>query len=369
VEIFKSYASVYSKMGNYKNAYRFQSRHFTLNDSIMNQEMLNQIAEMETKYETEKMEKEMDLMRKQQELDAVEHDAEVNRQQLMTVFSVIAFILVAVIGVIIYNRYRLKQRALALLSVKNQQITDSINYARRIQEAILPSDEDIKKEWPESFVLYKPKAVVSGDFYWFSHHNGKSFIATVDCTGHGVPGAFMSMIGNTLLNEIIHEKQLSKPSEILKRLHLGVSSSLNQSKKETSSRDGMDLTFCTIDKAALKLQFAGANNPLYLVRDGKLEETKADTLSIGDDRFGDDYTNHEIQLKTGDCIYTFTDGYADQFGGPNNKKYYYRNFQELLIRNSSKSMDEQKSSLDSEIMSWMGERTQVDDILIVGFRI
>jgi len=191
----------------------------------------------------------------------------------------------------------------------------------------------------------------------------------VDCTGHGVPGAFMSLIGNTLLNEIVHEKEASNPADILKLLQAGVVSSLKQGDEEATSRDGMDIAFCTIDKVNMQLQYAGAHNPLYLVRDGELHETKGDKLFIGDDRFGSDFENHTIELKEGDCLYTFTDGYADQIGGPNDRKFYYQPFQELIVKNSGLPMEEQKTILDSVINRWMGEGAQIDDMLIVGLRV
>jgi serine phosphatase RsbU (regulator of sigma subunit)/CHASE3 domain sensor protein len=250
------------------------------------------------------------------------------------------------------------------------ELTDSIKYAKRIQESILPPETLIKKELPESFVLFKPKDIVSGDFYWMEKVNEKVYFAAVDCTGHGVPGAFMSIVGSNLLNQIV--KQESDPGEILNKLSKGIKDTLHQGIEEGSSKDGMDIAFCVYDKKTKILQYAGAYNPLYIVRDGQLTEIKADKFPIGGALLDNDsksYTSHSIQLYKGDAIYIFSDGYADQFGGEKGKKFMVKQFRQLLLSIQNMSMEEQKTYLNNTIEAWRGKHEQVDDILIIGMRV
>ena len=261
------------------------------------------------------------------------------------------------------------KKAYSEIEEKNKDITDSINYALRIQQAILPDLEEIKKILPESFVLFKPRDIVSGDFYWF-HQIGKYiFVAAADCTGHGVPGAFMSMIGISLLNEIIIEKQIHSPSMILDELRKGIIKSLKQ-KNETAQanvQDGMDIALCRIENDALKLEFAGANNPVFIVRNGKIIEFSPDKMPIG--TYVDTnkpFTNHTSELQKGDAIYLLSDGYADQFGGPKGKKFMYKQLQELFLSVSVLTPEEQKNKLISVFEGWRGNLEQVDDVCVIG---
>lgn len=250
------------------------------------------------------------------------------------------------------------------------EVTDSIKYAKRIQEAILPLETDVKKQLPDSFVLYKPKDIVSGDFYWMEKVGKKVFFAAVDCTGHGVPGAFMSIVGYNLLKQIVKEE--NNPGEILNKLSKGVKDTLHQGVEEGTSKDGMDIALCSYDSETYELQFAGAYNPLYLVRDGKLIEIKADKFPIGgalEDSDYRKYTSHNIQLKKDDTIYIFSDGYADQFGGTKGKKFMVKQFRQLILDIQNKSMEEQKRFLNDTIENWRGAHEQVDDILVIGVRI
>ena len=211
-------------------------------------------------------------------------------------------------------------------------IKDSINYAERIQRAMLPSDVTIQKNLPQSFILFKPRDVVSGDFYWFSHREGIDYIAAVDCTGHGVPGAFMSMVGSSLLNEIILTMHTKDPSEILSLLNKGVQDALKQ--RENQTRDGMDLALCAIDYKNRNVKYVGANRALWIIKNGatEVEEIKATKCAIGG--FTDEsqhYTTHKLQFVEGDTIYMSSDGYADQFGGTNGKKLMTKRFKEVLL--------------------------------------
>ncbi len=258
------------------------------------------------------------------------------------------------------------------IEVFYKQVTDSIRYAKRIQEAILPPDNYVKKLLPDSFVLYKPKDIVSGDFYWFDHLNGKAIFAAVDCTGHGVPGAFMSIVGHNLLKQIMSKHQYTQPSKILDELSKGVRDTLHQrSFEESTSKDGMDITLCSFDKENSELEYAGAFNPLYMVRDGEIFEIKGNKFSVGVHVSTEvqKFTNHKIKMKKGDVVYIFSDGYADQFGGPRGKKFMQNQFRNLLFDIHRKPMSEQKRILDSTIEHWRGNEDQVDDILVMGMRV
>jgi ligand-binding sensor domain-containing protein/serine phosphatase RsbU (regulator of sigma subunit) len=256
------------------------------------------------------------------------------------------------------------------LSVAFQDIKDSINYAKKIQDAILPLDEEIRKALPQSFVLFKPRDVVSGDFYWFNKKDDRIYIAAVDCTGHGVPGAFMSMIGNSLLNEIVSMKGTHDAAHVLKKLHEGVRKSLKQDRNSYESKDGMDLALAVIDTSSNTLQYAGAKRPLFVFRDGVFDEVKADKQSIGGLEMQEDYnfTNHIFNLKQGDTFYLFTDGYVDQFGGENGKKYSTKRLKETLASIQMLSLQEQGRVLDETIEGWKADTEQIDDILIIGLR-
>jgi serine phosphatase RsbU (regulator of sigma subunit) len=254
------------------------------------------------------------------------------------------------------------------LSIKNKNITDSINYAQRIQLALMPSQKVFKTIFPESFILYMPKDIVSGDFYWVNEIDDRVFFAVVDCTGHGVPGAFMSIIGFELFRRITTIEKVKKPSNILNNLNEDFAR-IFKDVEDITVRDGMDLAFCTIDKKRKVLEFAGAFNSIYIIRDNKIMEIKGNRFSIGLSDADDDnmeFVNHEISLEDDDVIYLFSDGYADQFGGPEGKKFKYRRFRHLLLTVHQLPMERQYDFLKQSIMEWKGELEQVDDILIMG---
>lgn len=257
-----------------------------------------------------------------------------------------------------------------IIEHKNKDITDSINYAKRIQEALLPALEGVEKGFTEAFVLFKPKDIVSGDFYWFASRGNKRFIAACDCTGHGVPGAFMSMIGNNLLNQIILENKVEQPGEILKQLNNGIKFAFNRGEESQNNRnDGMDIVLCVFDVETKKLEYAGAQRPLYYVRNGVLEEIKGTKNPIGGITPIDfAYKNNEIDTLPGDAIYMSSDGYADQFGGENGKKFMTKQFKELILKIKNLSLVEQKHALDNNIVSWMGHHEQIDDVLVIGVK-
>ncbi len=256
---------------------------------------------------------------------------------------------------------------------KHTEIMDSVNYAQRIQEAILPDKNEIKWHIPDSFILFQPRNIVSGDFYWFTHKNGKSIIAAVDCTGHGVPGAFMSMIGNTLLNQIVNEKGVTEPAHILDLLNEEVNTSLKQSHQDSQSRDGMDIAICSFyqkSSTEFDLEYAGANRPLYIFQNDCLIETKANKFPIGGLSYDFDkiYTNHSFSLHKDDCVYIASDGFADQFNALG-KKLKTKIFKEILQNIHHNPMEEQGAYLKTFINNWKENTEQTDDILVIGIKI
>lgn len=254
-----------------------------------------------------------------------------------------------------------------LLEHQNKEVTDSINYAQRIQKAILPSHRLIESYLPKSFVVYLPKDIVSGDFYWVEKKGNKVFFAVADCTGHGVPGAMMSVIGQNAINRVINEFAITKPSEILDKLTVLVEEAFSKSGSDV--RDGMDIALCSLDTATNKLEFAGANNPVYIYSNNELKEIKATKQPIGRFESKVNFVNHEVQLNSGDAVYLFSDGIADQFGGPDGKKYKYKRVKELLLQNNSKSHSEQKNNIITEFAAWKGKNEQIDDVCLIGIKI
>ncbi|MDO8999255.1 MAG: two-component regulator propeller domain-containing protein [Bacteroidota bacterium] len=257
---------------------------------------------------------------------------------------------------------------------KNIEITDSIKYAKNIQEALLPSLFETENAIGNCFILYMPKDIVSGDFFWFYQIENKQFIAAADCTGHGVPGAFMSIIGNTLLNQIVEQKKIHNPGDILLELHKGVKIALNQTNQDSERRDGMDIALCVIDLNTNVIEYSGANRPLWIYRKNKnfeLEVIKPNKFPIGGIEFETNraYTQHSVEVFEDDCIYLFSDGFADQFGGPRGKKFMIANMQQLLLKNIDFPMSVQKKNIKSTFDSWKHDLEQVDDVCVIGIRI
>ena len=267
-----------------------------------------------------------------------------------------------------------KQRDLAeeqrdQISRQKQEITDSILYAERIQQAVLPPADYCKSILPDHFILFKPRDIVSGDYYWMTQKNNKVIVVAADCTGHGVPGAFMSMLGVSFFNEIVNTMDDLQANLILNRLRYYVKKTLYQTRDDSQTKDGMDLALCIIDQDEQVLQYAGAYNPLYYIRDGELHQIKADRMPIGVHiKEKDTFTNHELKLQPGDVFYIFSDGYVDQFGGEKGRKFKTKPFKRLLTRISDQPMHIQKKELDRTIMDWKGDHDQVDDIIVIGFR-
>lgn len=271
---------------------------------------------------------------------------------------------------VVQQKEEIELQSLKIAELYNQ-VTDSIIYAKRIQEAILPAPSELERLLPEHFVLFKPKDIVSGDFYWMESLGEQVLLAAADCTGHGVPGAFMSIVSHNLLNGAVREQGLTEPAKILDDVNKRLSDTL-QTSAERTVRDGMDLAVVsfTASKDTNMIQYAGAYNSLYLIREGELIEFKSNKIPIGNyyENTEARYTNNEISLQKGDAVYIFSDGYADQFGGPKGKKLKYSAFKQMLIDFQNQSMAEQKAFLDNTIESWKGELEQVDDILVIGLQ-
>lgn len=322
--------------------------------------------------------------------------AKIEQQRLVLYLSVIFILLLAGLGYFIYRSYKIKKQANIALEQKNvliekqnieiteqrdiareqrdriaaqkKEIMDSIIYARRIQKAILPNIEIIRESLQHFFILFKPRDIVSGDFYWESRVNDEIIIIAADCTGHGVPGAFMSMLGVTFLNEIVNSRKITKPSEILELLREKVILSLNQ-QYDNPLRDGMDISVINYNFSNKQVSFAGANNPLFLIHDGELTEIRADKMPIALYEKMVSFSNKEVELKQGDCLYIFSDGFVDQFGGPKGKKFMKKRFKKLLIDNHKLPMEQQKELLDKTYEEWKGNGEQVDDVLVIGLKI
>lgn len=255
------------------------------------------------------------------------------------------------------------------LEIRDKNITDSLNYALRIQKALLPSEKYFSDHFSESFIYLQPKDIVSGDFYWIGEKGNKVFVVAADCTGHGVPGALMSMIGHEIIDKTINSDEIETPSKILAVLNKELESTFSTGKNiGTIIRDGMDIGLCVIDKKTNIMEYAGAFFPLYLIRDNSLTEIKGDKIIIGMNPDCLPYVDHKLQLLEEDFLYIFSDGYVDQFGGSENKKFMYRRFRYLLLKIHRFPVNAQKSILEETIKTWMGKNAQVDDIMVIGFR-
>jgi CheY-like chemotaxis protein/serine phosphatase RsbU (regulator of sigma subunit) len=341
----------------------------------------------------------LDLLKKEKELSELrkkESLAKERNTQIIILSLSAILILVSLSLFFIFKQLREKKRANRMLERSNQQIieekkkteeqrdiannqkkkiTDSIYYAKRIQSAVLPPLSSFEKIIPDHFIFYRPRDIVSGDFYWITEKEGIVILAAVDCTGHGVPGAFMSMLGVAYLNDIVNKTTFNRhirslhANEILNQLRENVINSLHQTGKTNETKDGMDIALCIIDFEHKSLQFSGAHNPVYLIRSGKLMQLEADKMPIGIYKTDDvPFSNHEITLEKDDLLYIFSDGYYDQFGGPRNMKMFSSNFRKLLLEVHQKPMSVQKQLIEEYYDNWKGNNEQVDDVLVIGFK-
>jgi serine phosphatase RsbU (regulator of sigma subunit) len=383
-EIARSMAFVYYKKGDYKNAFETYLDYENLDDSLLNKEKLKLVDELESKYESEKNAAEIAILNKDKLLRVAElekKEAEVNEEKMMRNVMFLVIGLVVIVLIVTYRGYRINKKNNALLSQqndeinlknmiieeKNKNITDSIAYAKRIQAAILPPESLLNEYLQNGFIFYEPKDIVAGDFYWLEKSSDKVLFAAADCTGHGVPGAMISVVCHNALNRAVREFELTDPSDVLDKVRELVIETFEKSEEEVS--DGMDIALCTLDRKNQELKYAGANNSLYIVRKEELIELKADKQPISQYIENKPFTLHSFQVEPGDTIYSFTDGFADQFGGDKGKKFKYKPFKELLISIQKETMDAQYEILKSTFHTWRGDLEQIDDVCILGVRV
>jgi len=395
----------YTKLGNYKKAMEFAGMFIALQDSIFMEDKTRAIQEMSARYETEKKQQQIEL----QESQLIAKDATIKQQKTFRNALIGGLAAVTLIIVVIANAYwqkrkdnkkiieqkekilktneelkhlneitaRQNKELKELIEITNRQkdeIVTSIQYAKRIQSAILTPETYITELLNENFIFYKPKEIVSGDFYYVKQVNHYIIIVSADCTGHGVPGAFMSMLGISYLNEIVQRREITQANQVLNELRKEIKHALRQTGKKEESRDGMDLALCVIDPKTNTMQYAGAQCPLYIVSNSNGEtefrEIKADPMPVGVHFLSDKpFTNQEIKLEIGDTFYISTDGFLDQIGGENNVRFGSKNFKKLLVDIHDQPMYEQKEILDRTLKEWMGEHAQRDDILVIGARV
>ena len=383
--LYKSLSQTYFDAGDMLFAYSYLNLSKTLKDSIFNEESNQRIVELETAYEFEQKDKEIQLLQK----DNAIKELEISNDRIIMTATILFALFVLILATMIYMRFMQNQKAKALLEEqneqirernleiqdqkkiiedKNQYITEGIQYAKTVQEAILKKKQ-FQKRFPDSFIYNRPKDIVSGDFFWHTQKGESDIVAAIDCTGHGVAGAFMTVIGNSILEQIVNEQDISSPGEILSRLDLKLMDMLRKSDGD-QSQHGLDIAICKVDKGQGTVVFAGAKRPLYYFKNGELEELKGSKNAIGDSYLENkSFEEHEISASDGHSFYLFSDGYADQFGGPKNKKFMSKNFKQLLVQIHELNMSDQEKKIESEMNSWINGEEQTDDMLILGFRI
>ncbi len=373
-------ASAYNQ-SKYKDAYEYLRAYCLIKDTLYSINTAEAMQEVEGKYQNEKKEQQLQI----KDLRIGQQQQEINKSKIIKYALIIGLCLFIAISVLIYNRYLIKRKSHRIISQqkreveeqkkiveeKNHEIMDSIRYAKHIQEAILPHPHFVDSVLKNNFVLYKPKDIVSGDFYFVDETDACIYFAAVDCTGHGVPGAFISIVGSNGLSRCVKEFKISDPGKLLDKLNELVNETLRQKMHESRIRDGMDISLCVIDKKNKTLKYAGANNPLYYIRNGAFTEIKGDGQPIGTfvEEENHPFTTHSIKLQEGDTFYVFTDGFADQFGGPKGKKFKYKPFIALLSETAHLPLKEQSKKLEETFDNWKGNLEQIDDVCVIGVRV
>lgn len=374
---------LYAVQGKFRQAYSSRLMYDSINKLYVDEEAHLQVVELNTKYETEKKEEQNALLIKKNDLSI----KTINQQKTINAFIIISLILSILFGIFMFRIYRQKKNAHILISKqkeeveqkqveiefqkgvieeKQTEIVDSINYARRIQYALLPADKILCANLSEHFILFKPKDIVSGDFYWVAEHHDNFYLAVCDSTGHGVPGAFMSLLNTGFLSEAVKEKHILDPNEILNY----VRERLIENISGDGAQDGMDCILLRINKKEKIVTYSAANNAPILIRDNKMIELPKDKMPVGKGEKLTTFTLHQIkELNQNDTLYLYTDGYADQFGGPEIKKYKSRRLNELLLSISDKPMASQENILNTEFIEWKGPLEQIDDVCVIGIKI
>jgi len=386
---YKGLSKVLEVNGKWKESLAYFKKYNQLSDSLLNIEKASSIADFEEKYQSIEKEKEivkLEAEKEKEHLYGIQKDLEFDKiekekdletkanefKSVIIISSIVVLLLLVIVVFIIAKRNNEKKKDNKILTTKNheieqksREILDSINYAKRIQNAILPPSAKVDKYLPNSFILYKPKDIVAGDFYWLEYKNETVLFAAADCTGHGVPGAMVSVVCNNGLNRSVREHGLTDPGKILDRTREIIIEEFEKSEDEVN--DGMDIALCTIKENVLK--YAGANNPLWIVRNGKILEKKANKQPIGKFYDPKPYTTHEFKLQKEDTVYIFSDGYVDQFGGEKGKKFKAKALKELLLSIQHEPMKKQSLILDSTFETWKGDLEQIDDVCVIGVRV
>jgi serine phosphatase RsbU (regulator of sigma subunit) len=370
-EIYEAMARMYEQKGDWKQALVYTKKATSMKDSLQSERVLQHQRDMEAMYKLTEKEQAIAMLNQQK-----------SSQRIFLWLAIAGCLLLLLFLAVLFNRNKLRQKSNHLLEKqkaqlelqnatieeKNKSITDSINYAQRIQSALWPRAKDFEQFLHSGFVMLKPKDIVSGDFYWLAERDGYIFIATVDCTGHGVPGGFMSMLGSLLLTEIISDKGIIEPAEVLNQLRNRVITALRQTGESNESKDGMDMVLYRFEKEKRELTYSAANNSFYIITNGELREYTPDKQPVGYHLEMKPFTQHSITLEPHSMVYTFTDGIADQFGGPSGKKFKYKQFRDTLIKYCGLDMSSQEVELIKVLESWQGNHEQVDDILVMGIK-
>ena len=371
VQAYSAFANHYDDTKDPKNQLKYLRILAEVKDSLFNEENSSAISDIQSRYESEQKQSQIDLLKKDTDLQ----ELRLKKGSTWLVILVPGLFLIVLVLFVLFGRNRAKQKANLLLKHQNEllsqqeiEIMDSIQYSLSIQQSMLPDQDYISASLKDYFILNQPKDIVSGDFYFFERTKDHLVFSAVDCTGHGVPGALLSFLGMDILRVAVRKRGLTKPADILSFLDQEVHQRLQQTSDEKSVNDGMDLALCSLNLRTKELQYAGSFNPVYIISDNELKEIKSDKHSIGSNEShqADAFNNHLVQLKKNDRVYIFSDGYADQFGGPGGKKFKYKPMQELLLQNHLKPMSEQKEILEEIHHKWKGELFQVDDILMIG---
>jgi serine phosphatase RsbU (regulator of sigma subunit) len=366
---------VYSRAEDYEKAFKYLAELKTLDDEIAQETKTTEIIQHEMKLEYEK-EKEVSAKTHELELERQKQLASSQKKQQQTIIFFISVLLclILVFSVFIYRRFKLTKNQKQIIELqkveveeKNKEIIDSINYSKRLQESILPSNKQVDRVLKEAFVFYQPKDIVAGDFYWVEKKGNNVFFAVADCTGHGVPGALLSVVCSNLISKVVKELNIIKPALILDKVSELLEERFSESDEDI--KDGMDISICVLNTDTLELQYAGANNPIYIIKQSLINEIKPDKQPIGKYDHRKPFSNHIIMMERGDLIYLFTDGFADQFGGEKGKKYKYSNFRELLIKTSDLDIHQQKQTIANTFNDWKKGYEQIDDVCIMGVKI
>lgn len=374
---YESGSNIYEKAGDLKKAFFCLKRAYVIKDSLQKANEENHVIEAGLKYDFDLIQEKDRMTQEKKEAVFLEQQA---RERQIKWFVFIGMILCAMIAILAYRGYLQKKKGnlvlteqKAIIEEKNREIIDSMNYAKHLQNAILPSLEYVRKFLPEFCLLYKPKDIIAGDFYFFERINGWMFIAAADCTGHGIPGAMVSVVCSNALTSAIREFGLTDPGEILGKTRELVVSTFEKSGADV--KDGMDISFLAIREKDKKMFWAGANNPLWIVRkdadeaDTRTIELKADKQPVGFTFNPKPFQTHVVDYKKGDTLYMITDGFADQFGGPKGKKFKYKQLQKVIIEFNDASLAEQCVHLDAAFEEWKGDMEQIDDVCIIGLRV